>query len=533
MIHLLKKDKCNFLVGAGVSMLAPCNLPSGPNLKNLLINFTIPQNEKKYFNSITKTSDKFRNIVPEIIFQRLYEVIADKLFPFFEILKHAESNRGHSTLAHLIRKFNSTVFTTNFDDLIDKHTPAQGSIIHLHGHLNKFSEMMVRINQVGKGLSSTQQRIFKKKSAGRPLIVLGYSGNDKDIIDILNASDITEIYWIARDINEARLIKNISQVKFGDKLILVEADLNVFFKDLATQYKSSNAVSKNSRKIFNKARYLRKWSTGITISERYSFIEKILFDIGNYKASLRLCKKAIRLGYFDALRTPGWFQNEAAYTCRHIGDFKSAFGFINGAIKSQHIIPNNYVVANSYNIKGILLLESIPPRPKTAIPFFERAEKRLKLFVQKEPVKKEHQEEMIAFFSRIKNNIGLSYDTMEDHTSAIKYYRESLRLKRKVGNLEGICITSVNICLAYLRNGNIPSYYRWRNRILFLFEKYGFEFSEAYYHREVGSFFCQKNKIKRGLSHLGHARAIYIDIGGSHGLKITDSLMSRYNKKVK
>ena len=42
ILNSLKAGRCNFLAGAGVSMVPPCNLPSGPALKNIAVNCLIP-----------------------------------------------------------------------------------------------------------------------------------------------------------------------------------------------------------------------------------------------------------------------------------------------------------------------------------------------------------------------------------------------------------------------------------------------------------------------------------------------------------
>jgi tetratricopeptide (TPR) repeat protein len=523
----LIRGQSNLFVGAGVSMQPPCNLPSGMDLKNLIISHLSPPQERKFILRTIKNLESYNLIVPEIIFQRAYEVIGEKLLPFFDILKHAPSNNGHFILAKFIEKNNCKLFTTNFDELIEKYTAEKKSIVHLHGQLNNIANMIIRINQVGKGLNSYLQKQFKEDNARKSLIVLGYSGNDKDIIDIFNSTDFNSIFWVAKNANEERLRKNLSQIKNQKNLTVIEANLTELFNELQTRLNLKYEANDDIVTNFDQTIYLKEWSAEMTSSEKYSFIEKLFFDLDDYEHSLHFTKKAIQKKIFDDIRTKSWFFNEAAYTSRNMGNFISAMYFINQAIK--HRDENYFVIANSFNIKGILLLESIPPKPNESLPFFKKAELNLKKF--KPNIRIDYrEEELIAFLSRIYNNIGLAYANIKNYSAAINYYQKSLRLKRKVGNLDGICITATNICLAYLYSSKKNNYYFWKKKIFFLLDKYGFSFSKAYFYRECGEYFCNQKKIKRGLEYLKIAEKIYLSLNNSHGLIITKTLMTRFKK---
>lgn len=163
-----------FLVGAGVSMLPPCSLPSGIELKNAALFELL--NHSSLSSCATKiiNHDKYKTIVPEIVFQRIYEALRDDLFPFFNVLSIANTNIAHLVLACLAEKWNLSIFTTNFDLLIEKHiTPYKDIITHLHGSLANHSQMMIRINQVGRGLENNLKTILARSIEGKTLYVFG------------------------------------------------------------------------------------------------------------------------------------------------------------------------------------------------------------------------------------------------------------------------------------------------------------------------------------------------------------------------
>jgi hypothetical protein len=72
--------------------------------------------------------------------------------------------------------------------------------------------------------------------------------------------------------------------------------------------------------------------------------------------------------------------------------------------------------------------------------------------------------------------------------------------------------------LSYLNENNFPAYYYWKKKVFFLFEKYGFKFSEAFYFREAGAFFCKNKKFDKGLLYLEKALHTYDYPASQRGL---------------
>lgn len=181
---VVKDRQCVFLVGAGVSMLGPTALPSGPELKNIVIT-RLFEDVSLFTRQVKrlKASRKYRTVVPEIVFQQVFQAVGNTLSSCFDVLEDGSPNLAHHALAQLAATHGAKLFTTNFETLIEKSTPTDIKVIHLHGSLDDRAQMHVRINQVGRGLPGDLARRFIRELRKSTLVVCGYSGNDKDIMD--------------------------------------------------------------------------------------------------------------------------------------------------------------------------------------------------------------------------------------------------------------------------------------------------------------------------------------------------------------
>lgn len=508
LIQDIEGNKSCFLVGAGISMLRPCKLPSGSELKNLAVTTLFSKKELEPYLLRLKKLSKYEEVVPEIIFQRIFESIKDKLFPFFNILKVANPNRAHKTLACLSDKNNLRIFTTNFDTFIDDFLKNKEQIIHLHGSLNDLSQMMIRINQVGRGIEISLRRLLISLTNEKTLYVLGYSGNDKDIIDAINSCNFKKIIWFVRNEDKKRVLKNISQIDNIHSCYVVKIDLKDLFKDLS----SPKIDYSENLKDFKKARYeiLETWSQEISMAERFACLEKLFFELEEYDLSAKVCIHAISNNYVNGIQSKSWFYNEAADSMRIIGKSDKGFEYANKAIKNQNSLPQLYILAGSYNIIGLLFLEKEESEPKKAIPYFEAALNTLEQF-SRTPEANFWKEAIDVFFGRMLNNLGLAHHTAGDFNLALEYYKKSMKYKRRAGDLIGISQTSINICKTLYKCRDKRFYY-WKNKAINLIEKYQLNYQKAYLLREMGVITCEQGKVNHGLKMLKEALALYKNI---------------------
>ena len=310
-----------FLVGAGISMNPPSNLPSAQKIVQVLLELTLPPKELKNFD--------IYSLRYELIVQHIQEYIDPNLtfLDYFELVK--SPNIIHFLLAELIKKGNCVV-TTNFDNLIEyalisvlqpnlrsKITPVitrndflnyqdpklslyEGKypLYKIHGaKRNVVTGQPTSDSLVTTMRSLSRDRIgvetfaiepYKKPAMqnlmkGRTLVVMGYSGNDDfDIRPILKELPfIDKLIWIEHakqaqpslfKINRHPQFMNIQYQKKIDYL-LAEIRSDTFFDIYKIEVNTTEFI-KNSlwdvflpeviipsinEKIREKPLFFRKW----------------------------------------------------------------------------------------------------------------------------------------------------------------------------------------------------------------------------------------------------------------------------------
>ena len=87
--------------------------------------------------------------------------------------------------------------------------------------------MVYRINRVGLGLSSDAQRGLSTTVRRRTLAILGYSGADRDVIDVINAARPRRVLWLARDLQD--LAHRNSRTLTCQSILVGVGDLRTLF----------------------------------------------------------------------------------------------------------------------------------------------------------------------------------------------------------------------------------------------------------------------------------------------------------------
>jgi tetratricopeptide (TPR) repeat protein len=89
------------------------------------------------------------------------------------------------------------IVTTNQDELIELAASELGraaDVLHLHGLASDPDSIVTTLSKYVEGLSETTERDFRLQVSGRHLIVVGYSGRDRDVMPILHSAD--RITWL-------------------------------------------------------------------------------------------------------------------------------------------------------------------------------------------------------------------------------------------------------------------------------------------------------------------------------------------------
>lgn len=450
------------LAGAGLSMLPPTSLPSGQGLLSWTLRGLASDSVLRRAVAELEASDRFQAVVPELIFQRLYEAIRDALWPAFEILKHATPSIGHQVVAWLCAH-GVPVATTNFDLLIEACLSGRPPIAHFHGSLDEPAKMATRINQIGQGLDSQQRRFAREHFVDKTLLVVGYSGNDKDVMDALASSRATRVRWIVRSASSwatvnAQWLSNYVSVE------LCFGDLQPFFNQLASRMKLS--LPDIPRSSVHSKPKLGAWAHPVADPERYACIFKAANELDCYQVAEVVLENAPPSK--RTVHTRSWFLTEYAETKRKTNSYRHASNLVEEAIRFAN---SPSAAAAGHNVRGLILLEMSPADPKEAVSSFRSALALLAEF-ERGPDGNHWADEIFVFRGRIWNNLALALEALGRDRSAIKAHSHALEYKRRVGDIPGMAQTAVNLALAHYRRRRFGRAQYWKRAALRTIDKY-------------------------------------------------------------
>jgi tetratricopeptide (TPR) repeat protein len=247
-----KKHHPNFalLLGAGASVTS--KVPSAQHLiddwrkKHHLQNFRNKDQEEHFkLYHWYKTSEEY-----SYLFESLYDQPTQRRELIETCLEDATPSWGYIYLVNLIKnKVFNTVFTTNFDDLLNEAcysysgevrpivcahdssiktlriTSKRPKIIKLHGDF-MFDNIKNTLSEL-ESLETNMRDKLRQFSSEFGLIVVGYSGNDRSIMDTLqsllkNESNFPHgIYWCVR-----------KDADISDKVDLLSRFPNFYFVEI-------------------------------------------------------------------------------------------------------------------------------------------------------------------------------------------------------------------------------------------------------------------------------------------------------------
>ena len=221
------------MVGAGVSMPRPANLPSGSQFLGVV------------FDLLTKTGPTFldrqalsklrrkvqRDLRLEIFFETLAREISPHIiFQVFKMFRAAEVNFTHLALVALAPRI---IVTTNQDLLIERAAAilkARPSILHLHGRCDEMGTIITLISQYLGGLDKRLFNSFRRAVVGADVIVLGSSGRDRDVMPALVAAEPRSVTWILH--KRSKIYPELERVKhvLGLRLKIVNTDTQAWLE---------------------------------------------------------------------------------------------------------------------------------------------------------------------------------------------------------------------------------------------------------------------------------------------------------------
>ncbi|WP_410574372.1 hypothetical protein [Amycolatopsis sp. cmx-4-61] len=211
------------LCGAGVSF--DSHLPDGRKLASLAFGEVARGcgvYPAKAINAVKRQLDRERLRLEVVLDLMAKEVPSRTLAGVYSAVEGARPARPH----HILVRLGVPVVTTNQDELLEMAARAHRllDVLHLHGRATDLRSVVTMLSQYVEGLPRSTAAAFTSRVTGRHVIVIGYSGRDRDIMPYLyHAARIT---WLrfegaqgAQDLSpEAQLLKD----ELGSRMRVVD-----------------------------------------------------------------------------------------------------------------------------------------------------------------------------------------------------------------------------------------------------------------------------------------------------------------------
>lgn len=278
-----------FLVGAGVSIPSPANLPSGEIFS------------RKIFDLLTRTGPTFleteavrqlrRAVTKEIRLEIFLETLASEIpaaivFSPFKMFRRAVPNFNHYAVATLA---SGVIVTTNQDLLIEeagKRLRAPRRVIHLHGRCDDVSSIVTIISQYLGGLEPHLRRSFKGVLTGAKVVVIGYSGRDLDVMPLLVNSVAQRVKWVVHGESSISPELSHAQAVLGPRLAIIRAETSDWLKehlDESARRRIQSLDKDVARVPLEMPDAVEESFRSLSISQRNRAIAKVLEHLGEYR----------------------------------------------------------------------------------------------------------------------------------------------------------------------------------------------------------------------------------------------------------
>ena len=562
-------DYC-FLVGAGVSMNPPSNLPSATEIVKTVIELCTP---KEYHEKLLGLKSlRFEALIDDLKnFTRLDKQLV--LLDYFDLA--AAPNLIHLFIANmvLIGKGRHQAITTNFDYLLEhalirlvgdaergkvfpiirrsdftdnynvQSIQAQGRIpiCKIHGSKKDLitgedtaESLVIDLEDLGKdrekgktfALEPYKRPLVESMIRGRTLVVMGYSGSDDfDITPMLQEfSGIKKIAWFDFSASDKPRIIPLSaeSPSFDDSRIACEALLS----ELCNQKDAESFIIRGSSldiirdfviTIFSseeldgkvpKMQEKPKFREWLEQKQTYRSIQKYekYYLSGSLLQSLGELDDALSCYKHGKSLVPT--SNE-----QYLSSFLNNIGLIYDA-------RGEYDSALEYYTQALDILEKLGDLKKKAsvlnnigLIYDYRGEydSALEYYTQALDID-EKLENLNGKATRL-NNVGLIYKNRGEYDSALEYYTQALDIDEKLGNLNGKATRLNNIGLIYYNRGEYDSALEYYTQALDIDEKLGDLKGKATDLNNIGSIYDERGEYDKALEYYTKALDILEKLG--------------------
>lgn len=414
------------LCGAGVSMIPPTQLPSGDALRDqCVVGLLSDKISRPYLERIMETP-AYRKLLPEIVFQDIAATAEAELDrAMCQILGVAASNAVHCYLAtHFTH-----LFTTNFDLCLEN----SGARIvgHLHGTIQSPESLQNRIFRLGKTAGAEFEQ-FRVAAAGKPLLVIGYSFRDRDILDLVHETGPSVIYYLSYDGSVPSTLMQI-----GVQCMVAKGSAEKLFR-------LHSAVSVPSVTPMRRMRQP-------TLAARANALIRLCLSTGHYSLGEEVARK-----YMPSLHGRARLKAlaEVANLYRIMGDYDDCERIAREILAHRSVLrAENADLRSSAHVHlGLCDLDRDRGNFKEIEEHFLHALADITEFGAS-PGGRLWRTEIEIWKARIYNNLGITYSEWGQYPQSLEYYRRSIKIKRKHHEEVGIANTLNNVTKLYVRSG--------------------------------------------------------------------------------
>lgn len=478
------------LLGAAVSSLLPSRLPLGYELRDVLVQSAIDASPIRGAYRRLTSDQRYQQLVPEVVFSDLFTTIETKLHAGFQILRYATHNTLHATFARWSREYGLKSFTTNFDMLLEKAGAAAELVFHVHGSIEQPARMAILLRHVHQGAEPDFRDEFLAATKGRRLYVLGYSGSDADILRMVAESSASEVVWLVRS-RSSPAIENLTRLT---------RPVTVATGDLAALYEPGPACARADQSLeLSRARVLSDFRASLNLAERHLAAALLLYRAHEYPYSGRLLASMLR-------RRSNMTRKERLRVVVFRAEVQAARGApgprILKLLAAEAEEPATTVVYGQLlNTVGRIHLEH--GAYEVARQYLLKAQERARWHARIGP---EHERALArTLLSQTFNNLGLCAYGSEDFASAEKYFKESLRLKRRIGHSLGEAASQQNLALVACRTGRWGTFKRREAKALKQLERYRLWRWLATHYRDTADLFAKSGDKAEARARFGKA----------------------------
>ncbi len=473
----LRLNQVSFMVGAGISMFAPSNLPSGPEARDVVISSlaTLPSLPLPLRRILRKHIDVLLEMTPERTFQALRDSLGSPFLATLGFFGMSRPNLNHYVLSELtIAGHVGHILKTNFDELIESasgQNPAITTrIYHLHGTVSKLSSLRATVDTTFASLGRKGVAQVVKAAKCPMLCVVGYSGLDHDVMGPLRKQDWRQVIWVSRPGSnrtvDAAGWHPSTQIEF------LEFDLNSLFEKLASLVPPTPKLPVGRRDYdpVPIKEFITSRASNLSWPQVIHALGRVALDAGQISFQNDLYAKAWKR--MDQGVEPGWAEQmsriacDLAYGLYYSGDYSESMSWAERGLELALQFVEFFQAGANKNMLGLdemeLAYNGAPERYPRALTHFRSA---LEYYEQYREAKQVRGYKPIDIQeARTLNNMAVTYYNLATHEWPSRIDRKSARqaeakfiaciqLKRGLSDFRGLALSQGTYGLLLAKTG--------------------------------------------------------------------------------